>query len=90
MPCFRGIDVFIGTESEVGRLPEYPHPDSSSVSLVHRGQPASSPSSRPSAVHLGSERTPTGGAKANPRISMYVPSLPGKWPPFSLDVATST
>ncbi|SPN98842.1 uncharacterized protein DNG_01883 [Cephalotrichum gorgonifer] len=76
MPCFRGIDVFVGAESELQRLPEYPHPDSASVSLVVREQPTSPPGSPSPSCHSGTDGSPARISKINPRISVYIPSLP--------------
>lgn len=79
MPSFRGIEASIGTQSSVGRLPEYPHPDGSSYQLcdtkgVSRyGQP--SPREDDYQVVLDDE--PTCLPISNPVMSVYVPSLPG-------------
>lgn len=62
MPSFRGINVSILAELEVGKLPEYPHPDGSSVHL--------GPSDN---VH----QDPTRVSKVSPTISVYIPSVPG-------------
>ena len=72
MPTFRGIEVCIVTESESRRLPEFPHPDGSSVRLLAPGEVPPSPCSS-----IFSETDPTRRQKVNPMISVYVPSLPG-------------
>lgn len=66
--------------SNARRVPEYPHPDGSSVRLMgmsefglHNDQ--SSP--RPSESSTGSETDPTRQKKINPRISVYIPSMSG-------------
>jgi len=82
MPCFRGVDVSITAITEARRsykLPEFLHPDGSSVRLY-----TSSPQKHGTSVFLSPRRLPTvseeGRAqKPNPRISVYVPSLPGKY-----------
>lgn len=82
MPCFRGIDLSIGTDSELGILPEFPHPESASVGLVLPDQAASAPGSRSSFIHSVRDGKPVKVTKINPRVSMYIPSLPGAWPLF--------
>lgn len=78
MPCFRGIDVFIGAGAELERLPEFPHPDSASVSLVPQNQPVPSPGPHSSPTPFLTERSPTSSVRTNPQISVYIPSIPGK------------
>lgn len=82
MPCFRGLDVSIAVQPRSKRLPEFPHPDGSSVRVLV--SPASSPladNKRSSISTLDSSRL----QKANPRVSVYVPSDPGR--PLSSSVS---
>ncbi|KAI8964882.1 hypothetical protein F5Y11DRAFT_58423 [Daldinia sp. FL1419] len=84
MPSFRGVEISIVASSDIHRLPEYPHPDGSSVRLTRVGHGchdlrdkvrngwrlSSSPSSTyPTVVPILK--------KCNPRISVYIPSSPG-------------
>jgi hypothetical protein len=78
MPCFRGIEVFVVARSDSKRLPEFPHPDGSSVRL--RGPTEASASPLPSPSPEGTNSDPTRLQKVNPRISVYIPSLPGESP----------
>lgn len=61
-------------------LPEYPHPDGSSVRLLSPGdgRSAESQSPGPSDSSVISDGDPTRQKKFNPRISVYIPSMPGK------------
>ncbi|CAM1510284.1 Fc.00g006190.m01.CDS01 [Cosmosporella sp. VM-42] len=75
MPCFRGVDVSIFTQSDPGRLPEFSHPDASSVRLL---PPLDWPPSPQSSGPAGSsDSDSTHIQKASPRISVYIPSIPG-------------
>ncbi|KAI3396122.1 hypothetical protein diail_453 [Diaporthe ilicicola] len=62
MPSFRGIDVSVLAESEVGKLPEYPHPEGSSVYLRHLGN---------------DDQDTKRVSEVNPTVSVYIPSVPG-------------
>ncbi|KAI0881176.1 uncharacterized protein GGS22DRAFT_173545 [Annulohypoxylon maeteangense] len=83
MPFFRGIEISIITSSDVRKLPEYPHPDGSSVRLMRvgtglndlRNGGRASPHSL--TVSRFSDADPTRQKKVNPRISVYIPSSPG-------------
>ncbi|KAI2463991.1 hypothetical protein F4781DRAFT_425902 [Annulohypoxylon bovei var. microspora] len=83
MPSFRGIEISIIACSEVRRLPEYPHPDGSSVRLMRVGtglndlRNGGRISPHPFAVSSFSDADPTRQKKVNPRISVYIPSSPG-------------
>lgn len=74
MPCFRGIDVSILAQPDSRKLPEFPHPDASSTRiLLPTGLP-------PNDQAEESPRSDTGSARlhgGNPRISVYIPSVPG-------------
>ncbi|KAI0169449.1 hypothetical protein GGR52DRAFT_592085 [Hypoxylon sp. FL1284] len=82
MPYFRGVEIFIVTSSDARRLPEYPHPDGSSVRLVTAGSGLGNPrtgsqASQQSSGSNSSDTDPTRQKKVNPRISVYIPSIPG-------------
>ncbi|KAI1462495.1 hypothetical protein F4805DRAFT_136793 [Annulohypoxylon moriforme] len=83
MPSFRGIEISIITCSDVRKLPEYPHPDGSSVRLMRIGtglndlRNGGRASPHPFAVSSFSDSDPTRQKKVNPRISVYIPSSPG-------------
>ena len=82
MPCFRGVDVSITTVTEARtpyKLPEFPHPDGSSVRFCtpsprKRGHTFLSPRRLPAVTEEGQVQTP------NPKISVYIPSMPGTVP----------
>lgn len=86
MPSFRGIEMSIITTSDVRKLPEYPHPDGSSVRLMRVGtglndlRNGGRASPLPFAVSSFSDADPTRQKKVNPRTSVYIPSSPGKHP----------
>ncbi|KAI2643263.1 hypothetical protein GGS21DRAFT_536750 [Xylaria nigripes] len=71
MPHFRGIEVTVHASLEAKQVTEYPHPDGSSVRLL---QAISGPDAPPTAEDVD----PTRLKKVNPRISVYIPSLPGE------------
>ncbi|KAI1098537.1 hypothetical protein F4804DRAFT_121024 [Jackrogersella minutella] len=83
MPSFRGIEISIIASSGVRKLPEYPHPDGSSVRLTRVGvglkdlRNGGRISPHPFAVSSFSDADPTRQKKVNPRISVYIPSSPG-------------
>ncbi|KAI0377411.1 hypothetical protein F5Y04DRAFT_177208 [Hypomontagnella monticulosa] len=83
MPSFRGIEVSIVASSDVRNLPEYPHPDGSSVRLMRVGaglndfRNGGQISPRLPASFSYSDVDPTRKKKVNPRISVYIPSSPG-------------
>ncbi|KAI1771791.1 hypothetical protein F4818DRAFT_454314 [Hypoxylon cercidicola] len=81
MPYFRGVEIFVVTSPEVKKLPEYPHPDGSSVRLMRVGPGLSDLRTRSQAsqqsVSSCSDTDPTRQKKLNPRISVYIPSSPG-------------
>jgi hypothetical protein len=77
MPCFRGIEVSVVTEADSRALPEFPHPDGSSISLLSQS-PHMSPSPRASAASsVISETDSIRVHKVKPTISVYIPSLSG-------------
>ncbi|KAI0415403.1 hypothetical protein F5X98DRAFT_388887 [Xylaria grammica] len=86
MPYFRGIEVSIHASLEAKQVTEYPHPDGSSVCLL---KPTTIPvicdarartdrASQPTTSTTPKEVDPTRLKKVNPRISVYIPSLPGE------------
>ncbi|KAJ4389317.1 hypothetical protein N0V93_006783 [Gnomoniopsis smithogilvyi] len=79
MPSFRGIDISIITQSEFGRLPEYPHPDGSYFQSLATKQAAGQ--SQPPSSEPGNEDAIANGSAnvgdPDARISVYIPSLPG-------------
>ncbi|KAI0115455.1 hypothetical protein GGR51DRAFT_406845 [Nemania sp. FL0031] len=86
MPYFRGIEVSIHASLEAKQVAEYPHPDGSSVCLMRAqalppigsiptGTGKASGSDIPSTTE---DVDPTRLKKVNPRISVYIPSLPGE------------
>ncbi|KAI1371490.1 hypothetical protein F4677DRAFT_435348 [Hypoxylon crocopeplum] len=83
MPSFRSIEISIVASSGV-KLPEYPHPDASSVRLARIGAGPADPRSRgrnsphPFSSSTCSEADPARQKKVNPRISVYIPSSPGE------------
>ncbi|KAI0598121.1 hypothetical protein F4775DRAFT_556583 [Biscogniauxia sp. FL1348] len=93
MPYFRGIELSIIASYEAQSLPEYPHPDGSSVRLLRTGaaledlQDADRPSLQPSASSGSTDTDPTRQKKVNPRVSVYIPSLPGEqfWLRYSVN-----
>ncbi|KAI1759715.1 hypothetical protein GGR53DRAFT_128147 [Hypoxylon sp. FL1150] len=81
MPYFRGVEIFVVTGSESAKLPEFPHPDGSSVRLMRAGTDLGdlrtrSQSRQQSTASNASDTDPT-RQKTNPRISVYIPSSPG-------------
>ena len=80
MPCLRGIEVSLLTNLGRDQIPEYPHPEGSSVKLIGDG------ASRKHVSHSGINSTrggfeaasPRYQPKAKPTVSVYVPSIPGK------------
>ncbi|OTB05280.1 hypothetical protein M426DRAFT_22138 [Hypoxylon sp. CI-4A] len=83
MPSFRGIDMSIVANLGFKQLPEYPHPDGSSVRLVRVGaslhdlRHGGHATLHASMASINSEADPTRQKKVNPRISVYIPSSPG-------------
>lgn len=75
MPALRGIEARVVTQSQIGNLPEFPHPDGLSYQL----QPDTLSVDYASHEQTMVEATqPTGHIpKTNSTVSVYVPSLPG-------------
>ncbi|KAM5366534.1 hypothetical protein ACJZ2D_010502 [Fusarium nematophilum] len=74
MPCVRGVDVSIITQPGSKKLPEFPHSDASSVRILPPGNHRSNLSET---VSVSSAPDSPRIQKVNPRISVYVPSVPG-------------
>ncbi|KAI1172298.1 hypothetical protein F4777DRAFT_601719 [Nemania sp. FL0916] len=88
MPHFRGIEVSVHASLGALQVVEYPHPDGSSVCLL-RGTAPPAIRNAPTGITTGGESRPSDPAtaddvdptrlkKVNPRISVYIPSLPGE------------
>lgn len=79
MPVFRGIDLAVVASDGAKKLPEYPHPDASSVRLVAAEDLPGNGPMTPSAsdASILSEGDPTRQKKVNPVVSVYIPSMPG-------------
>ncbi|KAI1420484.1 hypothetical protein F5Y12DRAFT_791371 [Xylaria sp. FL1777] len=86
MPYFRGIEISIHASLEAKQVTEYPHPDGSSVRLLRAttlpvicdAYTGTGRASQPNAPSTPEETDPTRLKKVNPRISVYIPSLPGE------------
>ncbi|KAI0552493.1 hypothetical protein F4679DRAFT_534303 [Xylaria curta] len=85
MPYFRGIEISIHASLEARQVAEYPHPDGSSVRLLRATLPVicdaatgTGHSSQPGTPSVSEDVDPTRLKKVNPRISVYIPSLPGE------------
>ncbi|TGJ84325.1 hypothetical protein E0Z10_g4446 [Xylaria hypoxylon] len=86
MPYFRGIEVSIHASLEAKQVTEYPHPEGSSVRLLRpttlpvicNAHTGTDRASQPNAASTPEELDPTRLKKVNPRISVYIPSLPGE------------
>lgn len=70
MPSFRGIEISVFTQSVIGRLPEYPHPEGPSF------QHALNDISIESHVPLDHDQASL--KKENTMVSIYIPSVPGQ------------
>lgn len=75
MPCSRGIDMTLVTQTNPEGLPEFPHPEASSVCLIEALNSTASCNESATALPLDSD--PTCLAKTDPRISVYIPSISG-------------
>ncbi|KAI1262175.1 hypothetical protein F5Y18DRAFT_162584 [Xylariaceae sp. FL1019] len=84
MPYFRGIEISIIASNDAKKLPEHPHPDGSSVRLRrltaatagHQDNTGLNPTS--SSPTTSEPYDPTLEKKENPRVSVYISSLPGE------------
>jgi hypothetical protein len=76
MPCFRGIELSVITEADPSALPEFPHPDGSSIRLLATGQ-GSAPGTMTSRSVSGQTEGEVRMQRANPTISVYIPSIAG-------------
>lgn len=74
MPCLRGIELSLYIQPDSILLPEFPHPDASSVRVVSLSE-AIKRVGENDAVDPGSESPHI--QKTAPRASVYVPSMPG-------------
>ncbi|KAH9999260.1 hypothetical protein F4779DRAFT_631321 [Xylariaceae sp. FL0662B] len=71
MPSFRGVELSIVAGSEAKKLPEYPHPDGSSVRLMRVGPGLDDLRNRGCTSPSCSDGDPTRQKKVNPRVSVY-------------------
>ncbi|KAI1280145.1 hypothetical protein F5Y07DRAFT_387011 [Xylaria sp. FL0933] len=85
MPYFRGVEVSVHASLEARQVIEYPHPDGSSVRLLRATAVANcdahtetGQASQVNCPCTPEELDPTRLKKVNPRISVYIPSLPGE------------
>ncbi|KAL7806082.1 hypothetical protein V8C44DRAFT_368027 [Trichoderma aethiopicum] len=74
MPCLRGIELSLIVQPDSVQLPEFPHPDASSVRIASVGDVVSNLQD-PDAASPGSDSPRI--QKTAPRASVYVPSTPG-------------
>ncbi|KAM0438899.1 hypothetical protein ACHAPT_001660 [Fusarium lateritium] len=77
MPCFRGVDISITTQPGSKKLPEFPHSDASSVRILPPADRSPGPTSSAS---VSSNADSPHIQKVSPRVSVYVPSVPGRSP----------
>lgn len=75
MPCFRGVDISIIAQPGSKKLPEFPHSDASSVRILPPVDRSSDPT-RAGSVSPSADSPHI--QKASPRVSVYVPSVPGR------------
>ncbi|KAH6603355.1 hypothetical protein Trco_008130 [Trichoderma cornu-damae] len=83
MPCLRGIELSLLVPPDSALLPEFPHPDASSVRVVSLGEAAKKVEENdPAPPGSDSPRI----QKTTPRASVYVPSMPGTqfWVQYSV------
>jgi hypothetical protein len=73
MPCLRGIELSIIVQPDSLPLPEFPHPDASSVRVVSLEETAQTEENESSPRGSDSARI----QKLAPRASVYIPSTPG-------------
>ncbi|CAK7267001.1 hypothetical protein SEPCBS119000_002315 [Sporothrix epigloea] len=86
MPCFRGIELSIVEASEHSVLPEFPHPDGSSIRLggLQSSRYSGAVFLSPRRQDKASDRLSVDAqGRADPRISVYIPSVPGIFRSFS-------
>lgn len=78
MPSLRGINVSVAVQPGPERLPEFPHPDASSVRIlpVQHSPGFPGPQSRRASASPGSSSS-SRIHKTNPTVSVYIPSIPG-------------
>ncbi|KAM0517833.1 hypothetical protein ACHAPE_004811 [Trichoderma viride] len=73
MPCLRGIELSIIVQPDSLPLPEFPHPDASSVRVVSLEETVQTEENESSPHGSDSARI----QKLAPRASVYIPSTPG-------------
>ncbi|KAF3770692.1 hypothetical protein M406DRAFT_240032, partial [Cryphonectria parasitica EP155] len=79
MPLLQGIEVTIVTQSELGQLPEYPHPDGSSFQSrrLRDNKPDDQSNSCDGDFQNRVADDPAHASGTDSTVSVYVPSLPG-------------
>lgn len=85
MPSLRGIEISIITQSEFGRLPEYPYPEQYSLQSPQKSSSVARDDQQPCFVPADDGTEANGSAmlwESKPKVSVYIPSLPGP-PSFS-------
>lgn len=83
MPCLRGIELSLVIMPDSVLLPEFPHPDASSVHVASVGEAAQNVQET-DAIPPGSDSPRI--QKTAPRASVYIPSTPGSqfWVQYSI------
>lgn len=75
MPSFHGIEVSVLTQSDVGRLPEYPHPNGTKSSFQPRASPGTTGHQSPQEAPV--DEVLAGSVEEESTVSVYIPSVPG-------------
>lgn len=73
MPCLRGIELSVIVQPDSLPLPEFPHPDASSIRVVSLGERGQTEENESSPHGSDSARI----LKLASRASVYIPSTPG-------------
>lgn len=92
MPSFRGIEISIVTQSDFGRLPEYPHPEEPRFQSLGTLNTKACVGNQPASVPEDESAAASGSAMiwdSDPKISVYIPSLPGSPSLFSWNALMS-
>lgn len=92
MPSFRGIEISIVTQSGIGRLPEYPYPEESRFQPLETPSTAACVDQQPSSVPEDGSAVASSSTilwDSDPKVSVYIPSLPGSLPLFSCNALMS-
>jgi hypothetical protein len=73
MPCLRGIELSVIVQPDSLALPEFPHPDASSVRVASLEETSQTEDNEASPHSPDSARI----QKSAPTVSVYIPSTPG-------------